>query len=77
MNLREYLESERITVKDFAKNIGFTRQRFHRILAGQDFLLTDAYIIEKATRGKVKVKDLYQFIVEKESKKNKLPHSKK
>ncbi|NGX62194.1 MAG: hypothetical protein K940chlam9_01688 [Chlamydiae bacterium] len=59
MDLREYLFRNKLNVSDFSKQINYSRQHVSgvihgKIKAGRKL----AEIIEKATNGKVKIKDL-------------------
>lgn len=58
MILREYLKENRITVKDFAKQLGISRSYLSRVVWGQvkpGAML--ARFIELETKGKVTPKD--------------------
>ena len=65
MSLREYLFSNRYTVKDFANEIGYTRQRISQIVNGAPCSKRMAFMIEKYTKGAVKASAL-----EKQGRKN-------
>lgn len=58
MKLAEYIKSECVNVTEFAKSIGITKNVLYTIMNGSDTLLSIAFLIEKATHGKVKMKDL-------------------
>lgn len=62
MNLRDYLIENCITVKEFAKQIGYDKGHISRIVHGRKMpgeIL--AVIIERATHGQVK-RDSYRLL---------------
>jgi len=54
MILKEYLEQENLTIDQFAKKIGYTREHIGRVMKGQEAVGPKlAKLVEYVTKGKV------------------------
>ncbi len=58
MNLREYFNDTGIKISRFAERFGLTERTIHNVLKGTDIALSTAILIEEATGGKVKCKEM-------------------
>ena len=68
MNLRQYLEKEKISIPKFAKLIGSTPRHLQRIVYGGNLpSLKIAIKILEVTYGKVTLKELIDYIPETET----------
>jgi len=59
MTLQKYLESQKLSVADFAKKIGVNKNNVYRYLAGRVPVPTVTALIHKTTGGKVAPNDFY------------------
>lgn len=53
MKLGDYLDEQNLTPRDFAKNIEMHYSNIYNIIRGEDLLLSTAFRIYTATKGKV------------------------